>query len=70
MQPLTVLAFDEEAARSYAELRQFLEARGIPIGIADTQIAATALANDLTVVTGNVRHFSRVPGLRLENWLR
>ena len=47
----------------------YLEAQGTPIGHPDTQIAAIALANDLTVVTGNVRHFQRVPGLAVENWL-
>lgn len=64
-----VLPFDQEAAEEYGRLRSYLEARGIPIGEADTQIAAVALANDLTVVTGNVRHFERVPRLTIENWL-
>ena len=64
-----VLPFDREAAEEYGQLRAYLEARGTPIGEADTQIAAIAMANDLTVVTGNVRHFERVPGLTVENWL-
>ena len=64
-----VLPFDEEAAEEYGRLSAYLEAQGTPIGEADTQIAAIALANDLTVVTGNVRHFERVPGLTVENWL-
>jgi tRNA(fMet)-specific endonuclease VapC len=64
-----VLPFDREAAEEYGRLRAHLEAQGTPIGEADTQIAAIALANDLTVVTGNVRHFERVPGLTVENWL-
>lgn len=64
-----VLPFDQEAAEEYGRLRAYLEAQGTPIGQADTQIAAIALANDLTVVTGNVRHFERVPGLTVENWL-
>ncbi len=64
-----VLPFDEEAAEEYGRLGAHLEAQGTPIGEADTQIAAIALANDLTVVTGNVRHFERVPGLNVENWL-
>jgi len=42
----------------------------LPVGIEDAQIAATALARDLAVVTGNTKHFQRVPGLRVENWLR
>ena len=64
-----VLPFDEEAAEEYGRLSAQLEAQGTPIGEADTQIAAVALANDLTVVTGNVRHFDRVPGLTIENWI-
>ena len=66
---LLVLPFGEEAAEEYGQLRAHLEAQGTPIGHLDTQIAAIALANDLTVVTGNVRHFQRVPGLAVENWL-
>ena len=66
---IRVLPFDREAAEEYGQLRAYLEARGTPIGEADTQIAAIAMANDLTVVTGNVRHFERVPGLTVENWL-
>ncbi len=61
--------FDDSAAEEYGRLRAHLEGRGTPIGHEDTQIAAIALANDLTVVTGNVRHFERVPGLTVENWL-
>ena len=66
---MLLLPFDERAADRYGWLRAYLEARGMPIGHEDTQIAAIALANDLTVVTGNVRHFGRVPGLSVENWL-
>ena len=66
-QPL--LPFDADAARRYGELRAGLERRGTPLAEADLRIAAIALARDLTVVTGNVRHFQRVPGLPVENWL-
>ena len=65
-----VLPFDADAAWRYGELRAYLERRGTPIGDADTRIAAVALSRNLTVVTGNVRHFGRVPGLAVENWLR
>lgn len=64
-----ILAFDASAARRYGEVRAELEHQGIPIGDADLRIASIALTHDLTVVTGNVRHFARVPGLRVENWL-
>ena len=66
---VTVLPFDIAAARTYGEIRADLELRGLPIGDADTRIAAVALSRDLTLVTANLRHFRRVTGLRIENWL-
>ena len=66
---LTVLSFDAPAARRYGEIRAVLEARGTPVGDADLRIAAIALVRDLAVVTGNERHFRRVPGLRVKNWI-
>ncbi len=53
----------------YAEIRVALEASGQRLDDPDLRIAAICLAHDLTLVTGNVRHFERVPGLRVENWL-
>jgi tRNA(fMet)-specific endonuclease VapC len=64
-----ILPFDDEAARTFGPVAALLQRSGRRIGDADTRIAAIALAHDLTVVTGNVRHFSRVAGLRVENWL-
>lgn len=66
---VSILDFDEAAARAYAEARVDLEAAGQPLADADLRIAAICLARDLTLVTGNVRHFERVRGLRVENWL-
>lgn len=66
---LPVLPFDASAARRYGDLRSELERRGTPLADADLRIAAIALARGLTVVTGNVRHFRRVPDLSVENWL-
>ena len=66
---VTIVPFDEPAARSYAEIRVALETSGQRLDDPDLRIAAICLARDLTLVTGNVRHFERVPGLRVENWL-
>ena len=66
---LPILPFDAAAARRYGELRAELERRGTPIGDADTRVASIALSRGLTVVSGNARHFRRVPGLEIENWL-
>ena len=52
----------------YTKLRVYLEERGTPIGPNDMFIAAQALALDCTLVTGNVREFSRVPGLKVDDW--
>ena len=67
---LPVLPFDGAAARRYGEVRAELEQRGTPLADADLRIGAIALARGLTVVTGNVRHFQRIPNLVVENWLK
>jgi predicted nucleic acid-binding protein len=64
-----ILAFNRAAAGTYGRLRAELEEAGTPLAEPDLRIAAIALTHDLTMVTGNVRHFSRVPGLRAESWL-
>jgi tRNA(fMet)-specific endonuclease VapC len=62
---VTVLSYDVAAARVYGQARAQLESVGRPLADADLQIAATALHHDLELVTGNVKHFKRVPGLRI-----
>jgi tRNA(fMet)-specific endonuclease VapC len=66
--PFEILPFGREAARDYAETRLQLERAGQPIGERDLLIATTAKARRLTVVTHNVREFSRVSGLEVEDW--
>ena len=66
--PLASLPFDDACAEQYGVVRTELEAAGTPIGPNDLMIAATALASDATLVTHNHHEFSRVPGLRLEDW--
>ena len=66
---LEILPLEESADRHYGEVRQQLASQVTPIGSNDLLIAAQALALGLTVVTANVDEFSRVPGLRVENWL-
>lgn len=60
-----VLDFDLATARCWAEVTGDLRARGRPLAAPDLQIAATAIVNDLELVTGNLRHFERIPGLKL-----
>ena len=64
-----ILPFDLAAARICADLTVMLEARGKPLDLADLEIAAIALANNLTLITGNDKHFRRIPGLKVRNWL-
>lgn len=65
-----ILPWDAMAANRHGVLRADLKARGTPIGDFDEMIAAHALAVGAVVVTDNTRHFMRVPGLVIENWLR
>jgi tRNA(fMet)-specific endonuclease VapC len=58
------------ADREYGRIRLLLEKAGTLISGNDMLIAAHALATDSILVTDNVREFSRVPGLKIENWLR
>lgn len=69
LDPLTILDFTSDDARTYALLRAKLEHAGTPIGPLDTLIAAQAVARKLTLVSNNEREFKRVAGLRIQNWL-
>jgi tRNA(fMet)-specific endonuclease VapC len=66
---LQVVAFEASADEHYGRIRAHLAGSGRPIGPNDTWIAAHALSLGLILVTANVREFSRVPGLVVENWL-
>lgn len=62
------LPFDDEAALIFGQIRAQLNRRGTPIGSYDLQIAAIALAHNLTLITHNTAEFSRVDELPLEDW--
>jgi len=66
--PLEILPFDGEAAHRYGQIRALLEKEGKLIGAMDMLIGAHALGASMTLVTNNIKEFSRIPGLRLENW--
>ena len=66
---MTVLPLDEPADEHYADIRAELERAGTPIGSHDLFIAAHARSRDMTLITHNMREFTRVPGLRVEDWL-
>ena len=70
LQAIEVLPFEEPAEQVYAEIRVQLEKAGEPISANDMLIAAQTMALGYTLVSDNEREFSRVGGLRLENWTR
>lgn len=65
---MTSLPFDDACAEQYGAIRADLAARGRPIGENDLLISSVARAHDLILVTHNTGEFSRVPGLRIEDW--
>ena len=67
--PLAILPFDSEDAIAAGEIRRLLEKAGTPIGPYDLQIAAQGVARGYTVVTHNTGEFSRVPNLKIEDWI-
>jgi tRNA(fMet)-specific endonuclease VapC len=66
---IAVRPFDQECAEEFGRLANLLADRGEPIGEIDTYIAAHARAMKVTLVTNNVKHFARVAGLKVENWV-
>lgn len=70
LQATTTAPWDQSAADAHGALRAKLRRAGTPIGDFDEMIAAHALALEAVLVTDNTRHFQRVEGLALENWIR
>ena len=66
---LEILPFEPPADRHYGSIRNQLSRMGTPIGPNDLLIAAHSIAANLTLVTANIREFSRVPALGVENWM-
>jgi predicted nucleic acid-binding protein len=65
---LTVLPYDVATARIYGEIQAHLAGAGQMVADGDLQIAATAIHHGLELVTGNLRHFERIPGIRI-HWI-
>jgi len=63
-----ILPLGEDEASRAGEILADLEMRGVPVGIEDVMIGATALVHGLVVVTRNVEHLGRIRGLVVENW--
>jgi tRNA(fMet)-specific endonuclease VapC len=68
--PLDIMPFDDEAAEHYGHIRAHLEKKGTPIGALDLLIAAHARRLNSILVTNNKKEFSRVPGIKIEDWVQ
>jgi len=65
---IEIFPFDAEASRHYAPIRAHLERKGTVISERDLQIAAIGRANGFGIVTHNVKEFTRIPELTVEDW--
>ncbi len=68
--PIEILDFNFEAAEEYGKIRSNLEKKGMPIDPLDLLIAAHARSLNIVLVTNNENEFSRVTGLKIENWTK
>ena len=66
---VNILPFDNESGKNFGFLKSELEKDGIGCSEPDMRIAAIAIQQHLTLVTGNTKHFKQIPGLKIENWV-
>ena len=66
--PFEIVPFDTLCSEKYGEVRAYLETNGSKIGNNDTMIASVALSHNATIITNNIKDFSRVPALKVECW--
>lgn len=65
---IQVVNFDYNAGTVFGEKKAKLEQKGVVVADMDLMIASISIANDAILITNNVRHFEKIPGLKLENW--
>lgn len=66
---VNVLDFDAKAAYVCGRIQAELNLAGMPLYLADLQIASMAMANQMTLITGNTKHFQRIKELKYDNWM-
>lgn len=66
---VNVLSFDSKSAFFYGKIRAELEKGGEIISSTDLQVVSIAIANELILITGNIKHFKRIKQLQIENWI-
>jgi tRNA(fMet)-specific endonuclease VapC len=67
---LPVLGLDQVSVQVFGEAKALLERQGQRLADADLLIGSIAVAHGATVITGNRRHYERIPGVAVENWIR
>ncbi|MCP4750163.1 MAG: type II toxin-antitoxin system VapC family toxin [Proteobacteria bacterium] len=66
---VNILSFDKGSGEIFGLLKAELEKQGIGCSEPDLRIASIAIQSNLTLITGNIKHFRNIPGLRIENWI-
>ena len=69
LHPFNIIPFTREDAVTCGQIRAYLARNGIPIGMYDVMIAAQGITRNMTVVTHNTNEFSRVPDIKIQDWL-
>ncbi|MFC1848759.1 type II toxin-antitoxin system VapC family toxin [candidate division CSSED10-310 bacterium] len=64
-----VLSFDHTSAKTYGKIRAILEKRGSVCSEPDLRIASIAIQHKLILISGNIKHFKKIPGLKIDNWI-
>lgn len=67
---LPIVSFDDRAAMQFGIIKSSLRKQGLPLLDADILIASIAIANRLTLVTNNEKHYSRIKDVQIENWAK
>ena len=66
---VNILPFDTHSGKTYGRVKALLEKRGVPKSEPDLRIAAIAIQHNMILITGNKRHFKKIPGLNVEDWI-
>ncbi|MDZ7699047.1 MAG: type II toxin-antitoxin system VapC family toxin [Deltaproteobacteria bacterium] len=67
---VNILPFDTESGRVFGHLKAEMEKAGVGCSEPDLRIAAITIQHQLTLITGNTRHFKHIPGLKIDNWIQ
>jgi tRNA(fMet)-specific endonuclease VapC len=66
---INILPFDADSGKIYGRIKAHLEKRGLSKSEPDLRIASIAIQHNMTLISGNIRHFQNIPGLEVEDWI-